>query len=247
MHEGVPPGGPIVPELMARANSSAFNVPGETAIEVFGSLTLRANVPSLVAGDDAEARPLLAGQEWKVSTKHARVAYAAVRGGIEVASVIGGRGTLIVAGLGGHLGRPLQKGDRLVVGHAPECREPPPALPPGDSAIRVVPGPDLERFGAGALQVLLGAAFVVSVRSDRIGTRLVGPRLTRADDDGGVSAPMVRGAIQVPVSGEPIVLGPDHPTTGGYPVIATVLRNDVGVLMARPLGSTIRFSLAPTV
>jgi allophanate hydrolase subunit 2 len=247
MHEGVPPGGPIVPELMARANAGVLNSPGETAIEVFGSLTLRALVPSVVASDDASARSLLAGQAWKISSDRARVGYAAVRGGIEVARVIGGRGTLLVAGFGGHLGRPLRTGDHLVVGRAPECRDPPPAVPAGDSAIRLVPGPDLERFDREAMEVLLGSAFVVSVRSDRIGTRLVGPALVRADDDSAVSAPMVRGAIQVPVSGDPIVLGPDHPTTGGYPVIATVLRDDIGVLMARPISSSVRFALAPPV
>ena len=56
---------------------------------------------------------------------------------------------------------------------------------------------------------------------------------------------MVRGAIQVPSSGEPIVLGPDHPTTGGYPVVATVVRADLGGLMARPAGAFVRFTCVP--
>jgi allophanate hydrolase subunit 2 len=55
---------------------------------------------------------------------------------------------------------------------------------------------------------------------------------------------MVRGAIQVPVSGEAIVLGPDHPTMGGYPVVATVAHADVGSLMARRVGASVRFVLA---
>jgi allophanate hydrolase subunit 2 len=110
--------------------------------------------------------------------------------------------------------------------------------------VRVVPGPDLDRFAAGALDVLLGSAYAVSPRSDRVGVRLAGPRLSRADDDAGVSAPMVRGAIQVPAGGEPIVLGPDHPTTGGYPVLATVVLADVGAVMARPVGAPLRFVLS---
>jgi allophanate hydrolase subunit 2 len=52
---------------------------------------------------------------------------------------------------------------------------------------------------------------------------------------------MVRGAIQVPASGHPIVLGPDHPTTGGYPVLATVVRADTGAIMARSVGASVRF------
>lgn len=72
--------------------------------------------------------------------------------------------------------------------------------------------------------------------------RLVGPALARADADDGISSPMLRGAIQVPSSGEPIVLGPDHPTMGGYPVLATVVASDFGSLMVRPPGSAVRFT-----
>jgi allophanate hydrolase subunit 2 len=79
------------------------------------------------------------------------------------------------------------------------------------------------------------------MRSDRVGIRLEGPGLARVDDDTALSAPMMRGAIQVPASGEPIVLGPDHPTTGGYPVIATVVRADLGALSARQVGALVRF------
>jgi allophanate hydrolase subunit 2 len=57
---------------------------------------------------------------------------------------------------------------------------------------------------------------------------------------------MVRGAIQIPASGEAIVLGPDHPTTGGYPVLATAVRADMGALMARPVGSRVRFARSST-
>jgi allophanate hydrolase subunit 2 len=55
---------------------------------------------------------------------------------------------------------------------------------------------------------------------------------------------MVAGAIEVPASGSPIVLGPDHPTTGGYPVLAVVLRADLGRFNARPIGAAVRFTRA---
>ena len=101
------------------------------------------------------------------------------------------------------------------------------------------------RLGAPmALEVLRGVLasdYRVSMRSDRVGIRLEGPRLARIDDDTAVSAPMVRGAIQVPASGEPIVLGPDHPTTGGYPVLAVLARAELGRFHARPVGATVRF------
>ena len=110
-------------------------------------------------------------------------------------------------------------------------------------AVTVLPGHDGERFEADALTTLVGHPFTILSTSDRTGARLDGPPLRRKGDDLGRSSPMVRGAIQVPRSGSPIVLGPDHPTTGGYPVLAVVARADVGQLFARPLGATVRFAL----
>jgi allophanate hydrolase subunit 2 len=129
------------------------------------------------------------------------------------------------------------------IGSAPESFDSPPPAPDPRAAIRIVPGPDLDRFESDAFERLLVSVFHVAVQSDRVGTRLLGPPLSRADADVGASAPMVEGAIQVPASGEPIVLGPDHPTTGGYPVIATVVRRDLGALMAKAIGSIVRFEL----
>jgi biotin-dependent carboxylase-like uncharacterized protein len=241
MHEGVPPGGPLVPELLARANAAVRNGHETAAIELVGAITLRAGVPLLVATDEGGARLLRAGEAWDLTSGKARVKYVAIRGGLDVPCVLGGRGTLLVAGLGGHEGRALRAGDRLPVGDAPPCDDPAPDAPDASAAIAVVLGPDLDRFDPGAVERLLTDPFAVDARSDRIGTRLTGPALARVDDDEGLSAPMVRGAIQVPASGQAIVLGPDHPTTGGYPVIATVLRESLGVLGARPVGATIRF------
>jgi biotin-dependent carboxylase-like uncharacterized protein len=244
MHEGVPPGGALVPELLARANAAVHNPRETAAIELAGVITLRADSPLLVATDRGDARVLPAGEAWDVTSGKARVRYVAVRGGIDVPRVLGGRGTLLVAGLGGFEGRTLRTGDRLSVGDAPPCDEPALAVPdvpdPG-AAIAVVLGPDIDRFAPGAVDRLLAGSFAIDPRSDRIGTRLVGPLLERLDTDDGLSAPMVRGAIQVPAGGQPIVLGPDHPTTGGYPVIATVVRESLGALGARPVGAPVRF------
>jgi 5-oxoprolinase (ATP-hydrolysing) subunit C len=244
MHEGVPPGGALVPEMVARANAAAGNDHDDAAVELFGSATLVARESILVASDDGMGRELRADEPWTIACGRMRVRYLAVRGGIDVPVVLGGRGTLLVAGLGGHEGRPLRKGDRLRVRDAAARVAALPPLPDLTGPVRVVPGPDLERFVAGGLDDLLSSSFEVSARSNRVGVRLLGPPIGRADDDDAVSAPMVRGAIQVPRSGEPIVLGPDHPTTGGYPVLATVLTADLGALLAHPLGSRLRFVLA---
>jgi biotin-dependent carboxylase-like uncharacterized protein len=243
MHEGIPPGGALVPEWLAAANAAVRNAPGEAGLEVFGTLTLRAQAAVLVAGNGAERRSLQPGDAWSIATSGARVRYVGVRGGIDAPHVLGGRGTLLAAGFGGHEGRPLRRGDTLPVGSAPPADPPPPRPFDPEAAVRVMPGPDLERFAPEALDVLLSSPFEVAPQSDRVGVRLRGPALPRIDDDAALSTPMVRGAIQVPRAGEAIVLGPDHPTTGGYPVLATIVVADVGALLARPIGATIRFSL----
>ncbi|MGH7434975.1 MAG: biotin-dependent carboxyltransferase family protein [Polyangiaceae bacterium] len=243
MHQGVPPGGPLVPELLARANRAANNAPGVAALEIFGAVTLEARTDGVVvAASSGERRALAVGERWRVACEGARVTYAAVRGGIAVPEVLGGRGTLPVAQLGGHEGRALRRGDVLTTGDAPEEAGPMPAVPDATAVIEVVLGPDGPRFAAEATQRLLDSEFRVSTTSDRMGIRLVGPPLPRADADDGRSTPMVRGAIQVPALGEPIVLGPDHPTMGGYPCIATVTRPCFGGLAVRPPGSVVRFA-----
>ncbi len=243
MHQGIPPGGALVPELLATANAAVRNAWGTAGIEVSGTITLGARTPVLVAADGAGGRTLRAGESWSIATSGARVRYVAVRGGIDVASVLGGRGTLLTGSFGGHEGRALRPGDALRMGDASPVDGPAPGPFDPQAAIRVVAGPDLERFAPDALDVLLTSPFEVTAQSDRVGLRLRGAPLPRTGDDAVVSAPMVRGAIQVPRAGEAIVLGPDHPTTGGYPVLATIVRADVGAIMARRLGATVRFAL----
>jgi allophanate hydrolase subunit 2 len=115
-----------------------------------------------------------------------------------------------------------------------------PPAPDVLAPLRVVPGPDLDRVGADVFERLVSSPFTVDPRSDRVGVRLAGPPLGRPVADAGVSAPMVRGAIQLPPDGVPIVLGPDHPTTGGYPVIGTVVRADQGRIAALRVGAHVR-------
>ena len=245
MHEGVPPGGPLVPELLARANAAVGNEEHGAGLELFGELTLAGTAGTLVASDDGVAVTLGPRETWRVHGAEARVRYVAVGGGLDVPRVLGGRGTLLGAALGGHEGRALRRGDVLGVGEPGPLRQTPlRAAPDLEAAIRVVPGPDLERFDAGTLDVLLATEFRVDARSDRVGIRLIGPALRRVGDDLGASSPMLRGAIQVPASGAPIVLGPDHPTTGGYPVLAVVVVASLGALGARPVGAAVRFVAA---
>jgi len=251
MHMGVPVGGALSPELCARANASARNQAHEATIELVGALTVRADRAVLIATDDGHARNLDAGETFALPPgPHLR--YVAIRGGLAVPFVLGGRGTLLVATLGGHHGRVLQKGDVLPVGDAPPHTRTLPDAPNITDPVHVVAGPDAALFADGLAQ-LTRSTWRVSTRRDRTGVQLVGGHLGREKTQASgaspeapvASAPMVRGAIQVPPSGEPIVLGPDHPTTGGYPVIAVIASADLGPFFARSAGAVLRFTQGP--
>ncbi|HVY47526.1 MAG TPA: biotin-dependent carboxyltransferase family protein, partial [Minicystis sp.] len=157
--------------------------------------------------------------------------------------VLGARATLLVARLGGLGGRPLRRGDVLpVASSAPGGAElggrpaPPQGVP-----VRVVPGPHLHRFAPDAFADFVAAPWRVSRLADRVGVRLEGARVARRDDDAGVPTPMIRGAVQVTTDGTPIVLGPDHPTTGGYPVLAVVPEDAWPDVARVPPGGAMRF------
>jgi len=126
---------------------------------------------------------------------------------------------------------PRHRAGYLAVGPAPRPPEPPRW---SDEPIALVLGPD-----EGDTAALLASVFRVSPVGDRVGVRLEGPPVHAAPVL--LSAPMVRGAIQATPSGQLVVLGPDHPTTGGYPVLAVVAEADLGRLFARRPGAEVHF------
>src|SRR5262249_52339453 len=111
----------------------------------------------------------------------------------------------------------------------------------GDRPIRVVLGPQQEYFTEEAVASLLDAEFRISQSADRMGMRLDGPLLQQSRGWDIVSDAIATGAIQVPGSGQPILLLADHQTTGGYPKIATVISADLPVVGRRRPGDTLRF------
>ena len=107
------------------------------------------------------------------------------------------------------------------------------------------PGPRDGLLGPSALSQLLSTTWTVRPESDRVGVRLAGPALpVLSGIDSLPSEPMVPGAIQVPPAGLPVVFGPDHPTTGGYPVIAVVTRAGLDRLAQAAPGARVRFLAA---
>ena len=246
MHHGVPPGGALVPELLAAAQRSLGNAWHVPAIECFGAITIRAGGSALRVSLDGCVTTIEPHASFAARPAPAhRVRYLAVEGGLDVPTVLGGHGTLALAGVGGLDGRALRRGDELGV-HARDERTPLRTIDPASflsdrSPLRIVAGPDRAPFDRDVLRALTSASYVVSAASDRVGYRLDGPPIARLGRDDAGSRPMVRGAIEVPAGGAPIVLGPDHPTTGGYPVVAVLARVDHGRFAARRPGTSIRF------
>jgi allophanate hydrolase subunit 2 len=107
--------------------------------------------------------------------------------------------------------------------------------------VRVVPGPQDAAFSPAGLRTFFSASYRVSSRSDRTGVRLEGPPLERVARADLLPEGLAPGSIQVPADGQPIILGPDRPITGGYTKIATVITADLGrIAQARP-GDLLRF------
>lgn len=181
-----------------------------------------------VAGNAVIALP--AGKTLRLGTPHSGLrSYLTVRGGIDTPVVLGSRSTDTLAGVGP---AQLQEGDVLPVGPPPDTPPladiaPVPALPDGDVGLRVVMGPRQDWFSLAARHTLLSTPYTVTTKSDRVGMRLDGTALSRAREDELPSEGMVRGALQVPAGGQPVLFLADHPLTGGYPVIAVVVSADV--------------------
>ena len=217
MHEGVPPGGAAVRTHLIAANREAANRDDAPAIEVFGMLRLRAERRVEVATPEG-ARILDGGETMVVSSMVAT--YLAVRGGIAVPEVLGGRGALP--------GVVVRRGNRIDPAGEPPVRfKRPPTLTEG--AVRVLPGPDVDAFAPDAIATLCAAPY--KVFPHRVGAKLLGALIPRMEERER-SRPMVRGAIEVPRNGMPIVLGPDHPTTGGYPILGVIAGEDLDRIFA---------------
>jgi len=260
-HLGVSPSGAFDRAALRQVNLLLGNEPGAAALEVLGGgLVVLAETHIMVAvtggagaitidGDPAaygRAIPLDAGQRLSLGPVTAGLrAYVGVSGGFATPAELGSRSTDTLAGLGP---APLLAGDRLACGelrHPPDLEDIPALGRTGELTLDVALGPRDDWFTMAAVRVFLEAAWQVSPASDRVGVRLDGPRLERSRTDELPSEPCIRGSIQVSSDGQPIVFGPDHPVTGGYPVIAVVVdRHTDRLAQARP-GQVVRFSRVP--
>lgn len=171
-------------------------------------------------------------------------AYLAVSGGIDVPQVMGSRSTDLTAGLGGHHGRALRKGDQLEVGDARSSRRPLMRVSTcsfDHRTFRLAKGPQADRFSQKTWKSFVTSVFTIAPESNRVGLRLLGPSLKPVDSADIISEGIVTGSIQVTGEGQPIVMLPGHATIGGYTKIATVIDDDLDRLGQLRPGDTVRF------
>ncbi len=214
--------------------------------------------------------PVAAGQTLRLqganrwSGKAGVRSWLAVAGGIDVSPVLGSRSTDLKAGFGGHEGRALKKGDRLPIGSAAPGADrlarrafglrSPQAWGMSDMSdvcasedtdeliwVRVIPGPEQHQFTPESIAKFWAEPWRITPHSNRMGSRLAGPVLARREAGDMLSSAMLPGVIQVPPSGQPIVLLGDAQTTGGYPRIGVVVEADLWKLAQAPLKSQLRF------
>lgn len=248
-HLGVPPSGAADAAAFDLGNRLVGNPPGAAALEAtLEGPALRFDGPATVAVTGATALPpraVGAGELLEVGRCVNGVrAYVCVRGGIDVEPVLGSRSTDLLTGLGPP---PLQAGAILALGPAP-AEEPRPGTVPGhllrdEPVLRVRLGPRDDWFTPAAVEALCSERWRVTPSSNRVGIRLEGPALERARTDELLSEGLVTGALQVPPSGQPILLLQDHPTTGGYPVIAVVCADDLPLAGQLAPSRFVRFAL----
>ncbi|MDP4603506.1 MAG: biotin-dependent carboxyltransferase family protein [Solirubrobacteraceae bacterium] len=260
-HLGIPRSGAADRSSLKLANRLVGNAEGAAALEctLIGP-SLRFSDEALIAITGAEVSARLDGDEVALNsavgvaagallelatTRAGLRSYIAVRGGIEAEPMMGSKSSDLLSGLGPP---PLKTGQSITAGEpageVPAIGAAPIAPPSEEPVLHLVAGPRADWFAANALELLAAASWEVSSDSNRSGVRLIGPELPRVRDHQLLSEGMAHGAVQVPASGQPIILLADHPTTGGYPVVAVVASADLDAAGQLRPGQSLRFAIS---
>jgi biotin-dependent carboxylase-like uncharacterized protein len=262
---GVPTSGAMDLFALRAANRLVGNPDGAACLEItLVGPRLRFLAPATIAvtGADLDARLgsgrmatwqsvlVERGAElWFAGPKSGVRAYLAVAGSLDVPLVLGSRSTYARSKLGGVDGRQLQPGDTLGIAgdrpvllggalHLPLAYRP---VHGHAHALRVVLGPQDDRFTAKGIETFLSSSYTVAPQSDRMGYRLTGPRIEHVRGPDIISDGTPFGAVQVAGDGLPIVLLADRGTAGGYTKIATVIGADLPTVAQAAPGDTVTF------
>jgi antagonist of KipI len=258
---GISPSGAMDTYSLKMANLLVGNPLGEAALEatLIGP-TLEASEDVSIAICGGNLSPRIDGQEvmmWKsIKIKKGQVlsfgtckegcrAYIAVSGGLDVPLVLGSKSTFLNGGFGGFEGRSLKAGDILFGNPVARRnrfvhRDMVPAYEKNVS-VQVILGPHLEKFPQETIQIFLNSEYTISSQANRMGYQLLGPKLEHIDGADIISDAIPLGGIQVPASGQPIILMAERQTTGGYARIGTVISSDIPLLAQAMPGTKVKF------
>ncbi|GAA1350166.1 carboxyltransferase domain-containing protein [Falsarthrobacter nasiphocae] len=255
---------------LRRANQLVGNEPGAACVEFIGGtfrLAARTDqvvavtgalVPIKITTPDGRTRravteaplQLKQGDRLHVGAPEAGLrSYLAVRGGFDVAEIVGSRSTDTLSGVGPER---LVEGTRLAVlppapksfvGDAGSPVEGLPAAGGEATTLRITLGPRQDWFTDESLAAFLAGEYEVTQKSSRVGVRFTGPALERAAEGELASEGTVAGALQIPKDGLPVLFLQDHPVTGGYPVLGAVIDEDLWIAGQLPPGATVRFAV----
>src|SRR5213594_1322159 len=211
MRYGIPPSGPVDRAAFVLANRLVGNPDGAAGLEfTLVGPRLRAEAPCTLAVTGADAPVTLndaPAPAWTTLARAGVRGYVAVAGGLDVPPALGSRATYLRGRMGGVHGRALARDDRLPLGPAPAARRravPEAARPRwgGDTVLRVVLGPQADRFTREGVATFLASAYEVLPQSDRMGVRLSGPRIAHGRGHDIISDGIALGAVQVPGDGQ---------------------------------------------
>ncbi|WP_066172504.1 biotin-dependent carboxyltransferase family protein [Bacillus marinisedimentorum] len=261
---GISPSGAVDQYAMKIANLLVGNSPGQAVIEAtMSGPELEALQDTWISICGGNLSPSINGNEapmWKAvplkkgdvlsfgKPKNGMRAYISTAGGFAAEEVLGSKSTYVKGGIGGINGRPLKKGDTV---HAKQTGAAPAFKRSLHSAeipfygrnltIRIIQGPHTRSFSEKSVETFLSSRYEVTPESDRMGCRLSGPCIAPEDGADILSDAVPFGGIQVPASGQPIIMLSDRQTTGGYTRIGTVISVDIPLIAQAVPGSALTF------
>jgi antagonist of KipI len=249
------------PYSLQMGNLLVGNVLGEAALEVplIGPVLMALHDVSMaICGGNLS--PKINGQEiplWKSNVikkgqilsfgelKEGVRTYISIAGGIDVPLVLNSKSTYLTGKFGGFEGRAIKEGDTLF-GNPFTRRNRflhTQLIPKYTSPlrVRVIVGPHTDKFTPAGLETFLNDEYSISSQSNRMGYQLTGPKIEHRSTADIISDAIPLGGIQVPASGQPIILMAEHQTTGGYSRIGTVISADIPLLAQAQPGTSVRF------
>ena len=211
-------------------NDGCFAVVGKDVKLSINGLEKLANIPIIVSKGDV----------LKIKKLNSRYSYFVIQGKIKSDLYWGSYSTYEFVSKGGYKGRRLNKGDVLTVNLAQSHNEKL-NFPENRKEIRLCHGPEYNLFSNEDLRILVSEEYSISDDSNRMGYRLEGRLLQSANSISMISSGVIPGTVQIPSSGNPIVLMADSPCTGGYPRIAVVHYQDIGLLAQKLPREKVKF------